>query len=52
MNEETVTISKSEYDRLMRDSVFLESLLYCVVDNLEGYSEARKLMREDEKSDE
>jgi len=63
MNEETVTISKSEYDRLVRDSIFLGCLEQCGVDNWDGYYEAGKMiwdgyyeagkmMREDEKSDE
>ena len=47
MPDETVTISKSEYDRLVKDSEFLECLQCCGVDNWEGYSEAWKMMDEE-----
>lgn len=43
MNEETkmfVTISKYEYDLLLKDSAFLAALESCGVDNWVGYSDA------------
>ena len=43
MNE-TVTISKKEYDQLIEDSGFLESLRAAGVDNWEGYEYARDLL--------
>lgn len=46
--EETVTIAKSEYERLIADSEFLGALEACGVDNWEGYDLARDLMRETE----
>lgn len=39
-NEEMVTISKKEYDRLVEDSEFLSFLDGHGVDNWEGYDEA------------
>lgn len=47
MSDETVTIKKSEYDRMRKDQMFLECLEACGVDNWsEGYSEARKMLKE------
>jgi hypothetical protein len=40
MSEETVTITKKEYDRLLADSRFLECLEAGGVDNWDWYSEA------------
>lgn len=40
MSEETVTISKKEYESLLEDSKFLEALQDVGVDNWEGYSYA------------
>ena len=37
MNEETITIKKTEYDRLTHDSKFLAGLHARGVDNWEGY---------------
>ncbi|MFL1672633.1 hypothetical protein [Paenibacillus dendritiformis] len=42
--DQTITIAKSEYERLLRDSEFLGCLEACGVDNWGGYSEARELM--------
>lgn len=50
-NIETVTIAKSEYERLLRDSEFLGCLEACGVDNWEGYSYAHELMEENEGED-
>ena len=47
-SEETVTIKKSEYDRLVRDSDFLLCLESVGVDNWDGYEEAQKLQDENE----
>jgi len=46
--EETVTIAKSEYERLVKDSEFLGALEACGVDNWGGYSDAWDLMDEEE----
>lgn len=36
-NEETITITKPKYDKLVKDSKRLEDLEACGVDNWEGY---------------
>ena len=41
---ETVTISKEEYDSLVEDSLFLECLQGAGVDNWEGYDAAIEMM--------
>lgn len=46
--EETVTISKAEYDALCKDSEFLGCLEGAGVDNWEGYDDAVEMMREDD----
>jgi hypothetical protein len=46
-NEETVTISKAEYERLQRREWKLECLEMNGVDNWEWYDEAMKEYRED-----
>lgn len=43
--EETVTISKKEYDDLLADSKFLSLLEMFGVDNWEGYDEAKAEFR-------
>lgn len=40
MEPETVTITKSEYDRLLDDYKFLEALRAAGVDNWGGYDDA------------
>ena len=45
---ETVTISKEEYDSLVEDSLFLECLQGAGVDNWEGYDAAIEMMNERE----
>ena len=45
---ETVTISKEKYDQLIEDSTFLNALRAMGVDNWEGYSEAYRMVIEDE----
>lgn len=47
MSEETVTILKSVYKRLLQDSHFLDALRSCGVDNWEGYSDACQMVEED-----
>jgi hypothetical protein len=46
--EETVTISKSEYENLLEAQEFLNCLEACGVDNWSGHSEARRMMSEEE----
>jgi len=52
MNEEMITITKAEYDRLCEDSVWLSYLEGAGVDNWEGFDEARAMRDEDEAADE
>lgn len=40
MSEETVTISKAEYEELLNDSLFLGCLKSAGVDNWDGYDDA------------
>lgn len=47
MNEETVTISKEEYESLKEDARWLQCLENAGVDNWEGYDYARELWREE-----
>lgn len=44
---ETVTIPKSEYARLIKDSDFLDCLLACGVDNWQGYDDAVEMYEEE-----
>lgn len=44
---ETVTISKEEYENLLSNNKFLNSLEALGVDNWDGYSEAWEMSRED-----
>lgn len=46
MSEETITISKKEYDNLQIDSNWLAALEQMGVDNWCGYEEAKYLMEE------
>ena len=48
MNEETVTISKSEYNRLLKDSQLLVGLLAAGVDNWSGYDEVIEMLENNE----
>lgn len=45
--EETVTISKKEYDKLVEDSAFLGCLRAAGVDNWDGYGDAHEMMDQD-----
>lgn len=45
--KETITISKKEYDSLVKDSEFLQALRAAGVDNWEGYSIAQDYLEED-----
>ncbi len=47
MSEEAVTITKKEYDRLIKRDNWLESLEAAGVDNWEGYDYACDIMREE-----
>lgn len=51
MTNETVTISKAEYDRMKKDSEWLGYLESAGVDNWPGYSEAGAMRRADRESD-
>jgi hypothetical protein len=51
MNEETVTISKKEYEQLKEDSFFLECLQGAGVDNWEGYDYALELRDQEDSKD-
>lgn len=44
--EETVTISKAEYEQLLKDADFLACLEACGVDNWGGYSDAYEMHEE------
>lgn len=46
--QETVTITKAEYERLLKDSDFLGCLEACGVDNWCGYSDAWEMFDEEE----
>lgn len=48
MNEEMITITKAEYDRLREDSEWLSWLEGAGVDNWEGFDEARAMRDEAE----
>jgi len=52
MNEETITITKKEYDSLKEDAKFMRALEAAGVDNWEGYDFALDAMKErkDEKT--
>ena len=47
-DEQTVTITQSEYDSLLEDSRFLNALRSAGVDNWEGYEIAQEMVEEDE----
>jgi hypothetical protein len=50
--EETITITKQEYDQLVEDQQFLHALQNAGVDNWEGYDYALELLEKDEGEDE
>ena len=47
---ETVTISKTEYDKLIEDQLILQALYAGGVDNWEWYDESLSDLQEDEDS--
>jgi hypothetical protein len=51
-NEETVTISKKEYESLLEDSEMLLALQNAGVDNWDGYDYALELLKEKEEEEE
>ena len=51
MLEETITITKSEYESLLEDRKRLRSLEAAGVDNWSGYDYARELYEEDDDDD-
>jgi hypothetical protein len=46
--EETVTITKKEYEQLLRDSEWLSCLEAAGVDNWQGFDYAREIQEENE----
>lgn len=48
---ETVTITKEEYERLQRDSLWLQCLESAGVDNWSGYDYAQELLDESEEDE-
>ena len=50
--DDTVTISRKEYDQLQKDAGMLNALEACGVDNWEGYSEAHRLREQQEEGEE
>lgn len=48
MSEETITISKEEYDSLVEDQQMLQCLQAAGVDNWAGYDLAIEMMDEEE----
>lgn len=44
--EEKVTISKREYDRLVKDSEWLSCLEAAGVDNWQGFDDARQIQQD------
>lgn len=49
MNNETITISKEEYESLLEDRKWRIALENAGVDNWEGYDFARELLNEDKR---
>lgn len=47
MEEEKITISKSQYEELLSDSKFLDCLRAAGVDNWEGYGDACQQFQEE-----
>lgn len=45
--EEKITIEKSYYEQLVKDSNFLKALEACGVDNWECYSDAYEMVKND-----
>lgn len=45
---ETITINKTEYDQLLKDSKMLECLEAAGVDNWEGYDDALNLLENED----
>lgn len=46
MTEETITITKKEYKKLVEDSAFLDALSAAGVDNWDGYDHAQEILEE------
>ncbi|MEB5480737.1 hypothetical protein P8825_14310 [Shouchella clausii] len=47
MTEETATIAKKEYERLLKDSEFLSFLGICGVENWTGFEQAVEMMEKE-----
>jgi len=48
MDEDNVTISTKEYNRLLESHNFLLCLESCGVDNWDGYGDAQEMMEEED----
>lgn len=48
--EETVTISKKEYEELTNSSIFLSALEAAGIDSWDGYDDAKEIMEEWQKN--
>ena len=49
--DDTVTISRKEYNQLQKAAAMLNALETCGVDNWEGYSEAHEYLRTQEEEE-
>ena len=49
--DDTVTISRQEYETLTKDAALLNALEACGVDNWNGYSDARRYLREQQEEE-
>ena len=49
--DDTVTISRKEYDQLQKDAGMLNALEACGVSNWEWYSEAHEYLRKQEEEE-
>jgi hypothetical protein len=46
VNSEKVTITVQEYEELLAESLFLQALIGCGVDNWDSYDDAREMLEE------
>jgi hypothetical protein len=44
--EDQITISTEEYNELLNESLFLQALIACGVDNWDSYSDAQEMLEE------
>jgi hypothetical protein len=45
-NSKKVTITVQEYEELLAESLFLQALIGCGVDNWDGYDDAQEMLEE------